>query len=75
MDGADDGVLNEAQSELNRLYDRFRVRYGYVNSKQNLNAFNKQNSLLSFLRALEERAQVRGRANTGRAHFALVTVE
>ncbi len=60
MEGADDEALNEAQSELSRLYDRFRVRYGYINSKQNLNAFNKQNSLLSFLRALEEPAQWSG---------------
>lgn len=57
MEGADDAAFGEAQNDLNRFYDRFRVRYGYINSKQNLNAFNKQNSLLSFLRALEEPAQ------------------
>jgi len=54
MDGDSDDVLNEAQAELNRLYDRFRIRYGYINSKQNLNAFRKENGLLAFLRALEE---------------------
>jgi N12 class adenine-specific DNA methylase len=54
MEGAGDDELGEAQSELNRLYDRFRIRYGYINSKQNLNAFRKGNSLLQFLRALEE---------------------
>lgn len=54
MDGNSDDVLTEAQAELNRLYDRFRIRYGYINSKQNLNAFRKENSLLAFLRALEE---------------------
>jgi N12 class adenine-specific DNA methylase len=54
MDGAGDDELGEAQRELNRLYDRFRVRYGYINSKQNLNAFRKGNGLLQFLRALEE---------------------
>jgi N12 class adenine-specific DNA methylase len=54
MEGAGDDELGEAQRELNRLYDRFRVRYGYINSKQNLNAFHKGNSLLQFLRALEE---------------------
>jgi len=54
MDGGDDAELEEAQAELNRLYDRFRVRYGYINSKQNLTAFSKGNTLLAFLRALEE---------------------
>lgn len=54
MDGANDDELREAQAELNRLYDRFRVRFGYINSKTNLLAFRKGNSLLSFLRALEE---------------------
>jgi N12 class adenine-specific DNA methylase len=54
MEGAEDCELKEAQAELNRLYDRFRVRYGYINSKHNLNAFHKGNSLLAFLRALEE---------------------
>ncbi|PYS88053.1 MAG: hypothetical protein DMF64_21560 [Acidobacteria bacterium] len=54
MEGAGDDELGEAQRELNRLYDRFRVRYGYINSKQNLNAFRKGNGLLQFLRALEE---------------------
>jgi N12 class adenine-specific DNA methylase len=54
MEGAGDDELGEAQGELNRLYDRFRVRYGYINSKQNLNAFRKGNGLLQFLRALEE---------------------
>jgi N12 class adenine-specific DNA methylase len=54
MEGAGDDELGEAQRELNRLYDRFRIRYGYINSKQNLSAFRKGNSLLQFLRALEE---------------------
>lgn len=54
VDGEDDGVLQAAQSSLNRLYDRFRIRYGYINSKQNLNAFHQQNSILAFLRALED---------------------
>lgn len=60
MEGAGDDELKEAQDTLNQLYDRFRVRYGYINSKQNLNAFRKQNSLLAFLRALEEPAQWSG---------------
>jgi N12 class adenine-specific DNA methylase len=57
MDGGSDDELAEAQSELNRLYDRFRVRYGYINSKQNLNAFRRDNGLFAFLRALEEPAK------------------
>jgi N12 class adenine-specific DNA methylase len=57
MEGAGDGELQKAQAELNRLYDRFRIRYGYINSKHNLNAFHKGNSLLAFLRALEEPAR------------------
>lgn len=60
MDGAEDGELLEAQSELGRLYDRFRVRYGYINSKHNAGAFRKGNSLLAFLRALEEPARYGG---------------
>jgi len=60
MEGASDDELKEVQGALNRLYDRFRIRYGYINSKQNLNAFRKQNSLLAFLRALEEPAQWSG---------------
>lgn len=54
VDGERDESLQAAQSELNRSYDRFRIRYGYINSKQNLTAFNGQNSILAFLRALEE---------------------
>ena len=57
MDNGSDEALAEAQTELNRLYDRFRIRYGYINSKQNLNAFRKDNGLLAFLRALEEPAK------------------
>ena len=49
-----DAALAAAQGELNRLYDRFRVRYGYLNAKHNLAAFRRDNALLSFLRALEE---------------------
>jgi N12 class adenine-specific DNA methylase len=57
MEGGGDEELAEAQGELNRLYDRFRVRYGYINSKQNLNAFRRDNGLFAFLRALEEPAK------------------
>jgi len=60
LDCGDDATLTAAQGELNRLYDRFRVRYGYINSKQNLNAFSKGNTLLAFLRALEEPARWSG---------------
>jgi N12 class adenine-specific DNA methylase len=54
MDNGNDESLAAAQSELNALYDRFRIRYGYINSKQNLAAFRKSDGLLAFLRALEE---------------------
>lgn len=54
VDGEPDESLQVSQTELNRIYDRFRIRYGYINSKQNLTAFNEQNSILAFLRALEE---------------------
>jgi len=57
MESGDDTALEAAQAELTRLYDRFRIRYGYINSKQNLTAFRKENCLLSFLRALEEPAR------------------
>ena len=54
VDDESDESLQFAQAELGRTYDRFRIRYGYINSKQNLSAFNEQNSILAFLRALEE---------------------
>lgn len=52
--GCTDEELKVAQGALGELYDRFRVRYGYINSKANLLAFDAHNSLLAFLRALEE---------------------
>lgn len=52
--GCTDDELRTAQAALGELYDRFRVRYGYINSKANLAAFDAHNSLLAFLRALEE---------------------
>jgi len=54
VDNESDDSLQTAQDALNRIYDRFRIRYGYINSKQNLAAFNERNSILAFLRALEE---------------------
>lgn len=54
MENGSDDDLKSAQDELNTLYDRFRVRYGYINSRQNQNSFNKDNSIMAFLRALEE---------------------
>jgi N12 class adenine-specific DNA methylase len=54
VEGGDDAGLAEAQGELNRLYDRFRVRHGYINAKHNRAAFRRDNSWLAFLRALEE---------------------
>ncbi|MCA1622332.1 MAG: DEAD/DEAH box helicase family protein [Acidobacteria bacterium] len=56
VDGEPEESLQTAQAELGRTYDRFRIRYGYINSRQNLTAFNEQNSILAFLRALEEAA-------------------
>jgi N12 class adenine-specific DNA methylase len=53
IDASDEQVA-EAQAELSSLYDRFRMRFGYINSKHNLKAFRKDNPLLSFVRALEE---------------------
>lgn len=54
MENGSDAQLEEAQAEVNRLYDRFRVRYGYINSKHNQVSFSKDDSLMAFLRALEE---------------------
>lgn len=54
VDEESDESLQFAQAELGRTYDRFRIRYGYINSRQNLSAFNEQNCILAFLRALEE---------------------
>lgn len=51
-----DNELTTAHGTLNRLYDRFRARYGYLNSKPNLAAFRPDNGMLAFLRALEEPA-------------------
>jgi len=58
MEGAGDDELSEAQSELNHLYDRFRVRYGYINSKQNLNAFRKGNRNVATTRVYVQRIGV-----------------
>lgn len=56
VDGEPEESLQTAQAELGHTYDRFRIRYGYISSRQNLTAFNEQNSILAFLRALEEAA-------------------
>lgn len=51
---ADDALLQSAQGELNRVYDRFTLRFGYINSNQNQKAFRRDNPFVSFLRALED---------------------
>lgn len=56
VESSSDEQLVAAQGELNRLYDRFRVRYGYLNSKPNHAAWRQDKALMAFLRALEEPA-------------------
>jgi N12 class adenine-specific DNA methylase len=51
---ASDDLIVEAQKDLNYSYDKFKVRFGYINSQQNLKCFKSNNSLLPFLCALEE---------------------
>jgi N12 class adenine-specific DNA methylase len=46
-----DEELAERQRELSRLYDRFRMRYGYID--RNLKKFSPHSPVVPFLRALE----------------------
>ncbi len=54
VDDVDDQVLAEAQRELSRLYDRFRMRCGPINSPGATRGLEHRSPILPFLRALEE---------------------
>ena len=51
---AGDEVLRQAQRELGALYDGFKLRYGYINARQNLKDLDPRSPLVPFLKALEE---------------------
>jgi N12 class adenine-specific DNA methylase len=53
---ADDEALRQAQRELGTLYDGFKLRYGYINARQNLKDLDPRSPLVPFLKALEEPA-------------------
>ena len=48
-----DEQLNEAQEELNKLYDDFTIRYGLINSKTNEKLF-KEDSTYALISSTEE---------------------
>jgi N12 class adenine-specific DNA methylase len=54
LEDTDDQILAEAQAELHRLYDRFRMRSGPINSPGGTRGLDQRNPILPFLRALEE---------------------
>jgi N12 class adenine-specific DNA methylase len=54
LKGADDQALTEAQVEFNRLYDRFKMRCGPINSPGGTRGLDQSHPILPFLRALEE---------------------
>ncbi len=54
VDDVDDQVLAEAQRELNRLYDRFLMRFGPINGPDATRGLDHRSPILPFLRALEE---------------------
>ena len=51
-DGSDEELANR-QGQLSRLYDRFKIRYGYLD--QNLKRLSPHSPVVPFLRALEIR--------------------
>ncbi|MGN0500232.1 MAG: LPD25 domain-containing protein, partial [Ruminococcus sp.] len=51
-DMSDEDIKN-AQVRLNRIYDNFIKKYGYINSKANMNAF-KEDSAIQLVASLEE---------------------
>ncbi len=48
-----DDVIKNSQHKLNRIYDNFIEKYGYINSKANINAF-KEDSAIQLIASLEK---------------------
>jgi len=51
---APDDILDVVLKSLNEQYDRFRARFGCINSPENTRHVNKRSPVLPFLKALEE---------------------
>jgi len=60
INDADDGMISEAQTELNNLYMRFVSLFGYINAKDNLKGLDSRSPVVPFLRALEEATRAGG---------------
>ena len=60
-----DTVIQEKQTELNKLYDDFSKRYGLINSQTNKRAFNQDSSycLLCSLEKTDEEGKFVGKAD------------
>lgn len=52
MNGADDAEIQAAREKLNRLYDSFVKKHGYLNQKKNADIIDEDGDF-SFIRALE----------------------
>ena len=81
-DGYSDAVIEKQQTELNRLYDLFRSKYGLLNDRANMRVFADDNSypLLSSLEILADDGTLERKADmfskrTIKAHEAVTSVD
>ena len=81
-EGYSDAVVEKQQTELNRLYDLFRSKYGLLNDRANMRVFADDNSypLLSSLEILAEDGTLERKADmfskrTIKAHEAVTSVD
>lgn len=81
-DGYSDAVIEKQQTELNRLYDLFRSKYGLLNDRANMRVFADDNSypLLSSLEILAEDGTLERKADmfskrTIKAHETVTSVD
>ena len=81
-EGYSDAVVEKQQTELNRLYDTFRSKYGLLNERANMRVFADDNSypLLSSLEILAEDGTLERKADmfskrTIKAHEVVNSVD
>lgn len=60
-----DSEIKQAQEKLNRLYDDFTKKYGFLNSRANTSAFSSDSSyaLLSALEVIDENGELERKAD------------
>lgn len=60
-----DEIIANSQRKLNIIYDKFVNEYGYINSKANMKAFEKDNSinLLASLEKFDSEKNYKGKSD------------